>query len=257
MGSLKSWVFSMLDFYSDVVYYQTVPKSNALLQNVMLISLVLPPTLNFLWLSWKIGKKDGWQAGIIEGLAYTVVGLLGFHDLLIFTDDKKVIEYYDIIRANNAGFEDCIQFIAQSLNTFAIGGSFNAVMLVSPLLSIHGITTKFRTSSVCRLKNEYEYDGSILVEQPKTSRILKSLQIILMTYGALIGTVISCIATFLWHDQQYAWFASRVWLSRPPLFTEEVIGQMWIGLYVVVVSLIVLALCYFGYTKCSGEKKET
>ena len=77
-----------------------------------------------------------------------------------------------------------------------------------------------------------------------------------MTYGSLIGTVISCIATFLWHDQQYAWFASRVWLTRPPLFTEDVISLIWIGLYVVV-SLIVPALCYFGYTKCSGEKNET
>ena len=69
-----------------------------------------------------------------------------------------------------------------------------------------------------------------------------------MTYGALFGTVISCIATFLLHDKQYAWFASREWLARPPLFTEEAISQMWIGLYVVV-SLVVLALSYFGYTK--------
>ena len=41
----------------------------------MLISLVLPPIINFLWLSWKSRPA----------LKYTVAGLLGFQDLFIVT----------------------------------------------------------------------------------------------------------------------------------------------------------------------------
>ena len=184
----------------------------------------------------------------------TVMGQLGMHELLKNIGQENN-EYFDIIRGNNAGFEDCIQFIAQSINSYAIGSSFTAVMLISPLLSIHGITTKFKSSKVCSLKNEYDRKARTFVEYNKTFRIFKSLQVLLMTYGTLIGTVISCIATFFWHDQQYAWFASRAWLARPPLFTEDVISLMWIGFYLVV-SLIVLALCYFCITKCGGKKNE-
>lgn len=259
VGSLITWFLGMSDFYSDIVYYLTVPKSNDLLQYVMLISLILPHVLNLLWLSWKITlHEEDWCTGIYYGLAYTVSGLLGVHDLVVFvglgTMDKMHIERFDIIRGNNAGFEDCVQFVAQSHNSYTIGKSFTAVMLISPLLSIHGITTKFQSKRICGLKNEY-FDGKIVVEYSKNMRIFKCLQVMVMTYGALIGTVVSCFYTFFLHDQQYAWFASRVWLARPQIFTEDVISQLWIGLYVVV-GLIVLALCYFGITKCSEEKNE-
>ena len=88
VGSLMSWVFSMSDFYSDVAYYQTVPKSNAFLQYALLFSLVFPPILNFLWLSWKIGKKESFKDGICGGLKYTVGGLLGIHELVIVTRNE-------------------------------------------------------------------------------------------------------------------------------------------------------------------------
>ena len=73
---------------------------------------------------------------------FTVHGLLGIHDLVIPSLIED-ISAYNIIRGNNASFEDCVQFAAQSFNSFAIGGTFNAIMLISPLLSIHGISTKF------------------------------------------------------------------------------------------------------------------
>ena len=79
----------MLDFSSDVSYIWTVPKSNAFLLYVMLISLFLPPILNFLWLSCKIGKKKGWRESICDGLLYTVYGLLGFHDLFVVAGGEE------------------------------------------------------------------------------------------------------------------------------------------------------------------------
>ena len=78
---------------------------------------------------------------------FTIHGLLGLHDLVI-PSEMEDIDVYNIIRGNHAGFEDCIQFAAQSHNSFAIGGTFNAIMLISPLLSIHGITTKFQIEKV-------------------------------------------------------------------------------------------------------------
>jgi hypothetical protein len=115
VNSLLSWVFYMSDFSSDVTYILTVPKSNELLLYVMLISLVLPSILNFLWLSWKIGnslikdpeelhqriligdhsKRKGLCAGICGGLKFTVAGLLGFQDLFIVTGSDKYYEKYE------------------------------------------------------------------------------------------------------------------------------------------------------------------
>ena len=75
----------------------------------------------------------------------------------------------------------------------------------------------------------------------------------IMTYGALIGTMSSCVATFFLHDQEYSWFASRVWLSRPPLITEEVLNLIMMVPYIVV-ALIILLLCYVG---CIFLNRET
>ena len=57
VGSLKSWCFYMIDFSSDVTYISVVPIGNDFLWYMMLVSLIFPPILNFVWLSLKIGKK--------------------------------------------------------------------------------------------------------------------------------------------------------------------------------------------------------
>ena len=73
-----------MDLYSDIYYFQTVPKSSSLLQFVMIASLILPHILNLLWLSWKVGSESkSWLTGIGWGLFLTVLGFLGLHDLFI------------------------------------------------------------------------------------------------------------------------------------------------------------------------------
>ena len=60
MGSRISWCFYIFDLFADILYFLTVSMINDFLQNVMLISLILPIIVNFSWLSWKIGMKYGW-----------------------------------------------------------------------------------------------------------------------------------------------------------------------------------------------------
>ena len=52
VGTLVAWCFFTLDFYSDVMYYLTVPKSNEFLRYLMLLSHILPPILNFLMITY-------------------------------------------------------------------------------------------------------------------------------------------------------------------------------------------------------------
>lgn len=244
IGSFQSWVTFLLDISSDVGYYVAIPKRSRLLWILMLITLIAPHVANVFSIARIRYREEDLCDSILFGVMASIYGLLGGHEL-IYTEHQGTLAIYDVIRSNNALFEDHPQLYLQTFNTLAMGGTFSLLMVVSPVLSIKGILDKFKVDNITKLfGDDWTYE----------ERVKKCWYVMTITFGSLVGFMVAVIGYFYWHSMEYAWHACREAIERPGLLDQESVDVLWTVFYVLA-ALISLGLSYIGYRCCNNTNK--
>merc|ERR1711990_220257 len=100
-------------------------------------------------------------------------------------------------------------------------------MLVSPVLSIKGIISKFKIPELIKNVTQYDFYGNIKgVDWTEPRRRFMRSYVVVTQYGSIGLFYTLAVSFFFAHSKNYGWNCSRDWLPRPN-FDTEALEEYW------------------------------
>ena len=81
--SVRSWVFHIVDIFSDINYLRTVPMHNKVFKNVMLLTIIFPPAVNLIYFPYYEMSTEGCSLkDLFRGVFNSFLVNLGLFELI-------------------------------------------------------------------------------------------------------------------------------------------------------------------------------